>query len=38
MPTKLEDQPHALGYALGETLRSENPERETVSVARDGNR
>src|SRR3954447_3488460 len=36
--TKSEDQPHALGYATGETLRSENEEREAVPVARDGKR
>jgi hypothetical protein len=35
---KLEDQPHVLGYAPGETLRSENAERETEPVARDGER
>jgi len=33
-----ERQPHALGYAAGETLRSENTERETVPVPRDGKR
>jgi hypothetical protein len=32
--TKSEDQPHALGYAAGETLRSENPERETTASHR----
>jgi hypothetical protein len=31
--TKSENQPHALGYAPGQTLRSENAERETVPVA-----
>jgi hypothetical protein len=36
--TKSEKQPHALGYAPGETLRSENTEREAVPVARDGKR
>ena len=36
--TKLEDQPHALGHAPGEALRSENAERETLPVARDGKR
>jgi hypothetical protein len=36
--TKSENQPHALGYAPGETLRSENAEREAVPVARDGKR
>jgi hypothetical protein len=30
---KTENQPHALGYAPGQTLRSENTERETVPVA-----
>jgi hypothetical protein len=34
--TKTENQPHALGYAPGETLRGENAERETVPVASDG--
>jgi hypothetical protein len=33
MRTKSENQPHALGYAPGQTLRSENTERETVPVA-----
>jgi hypothetical protein len=33
MRTKTENQPHALGYAPGETLRSENTEREAVPVA-----
>src|SRR5207248_5160499 len=36
--TKSENQPHALGYAPGETLWSENAERETVPVAGDGKR
>jgi hypothetical protein len=36
--TKSENQPHALGYAPGETLRSENAEREAVPVAGDGKR
>jgi hypothetical protein len=36
--TKLENQPHALGYAPGETLRSENAGRETVPVAGDAKR
>ena len=36
--TKLEKQPHALGYAPGQTLRSENAERETVPVSSDGKR
>jgi hypothetical protein len=31
--TKLEDQPHVLGYAPGQTLRSANPEWEGVPVA-----
>jgi hypothetical protein len=38
MRTKPENQPHALGYAPGETLRSENAEREAVPVASDGKR
>src|SRR3982074_1800208 len=33
--TKSENQPHALGYAPGETLWSENAEREAVPVAGD---
>jgi hypothetical protein len=33
--TKTENQPHALGYAPGQTLRSENTDRETVPIARD---
>jgi hypothetical protein len=36
--TKSENQPHALGYAPGETLRSENAERQAVPVAGDGKR
>jgi hypothetical protein len=36
--TKSENQPHALGYAPGETLRSENSEREAMPVASDGKR
>lgn len=36
--TKLENQPHALGYAPGETLRSQNAEREAVPVTGDGKR
>jgi hypothetical protein len=36
--TKLENQPHALGYAPGQTLRSENAEREAVPVTGDGKR
>jgi hypothetical protein len=38
MRTKTENQPHALGYAPGETLRSENTEREAVPIASDGKR
>jgi hypothetical protein len=38
MRTKSENQPHALGYAPGETLRSANAERDTVPVAGDGER
>jgi hypothetical protein len=38
MRTKSENQPHALGHAPGETLRSENTERETVPVPRHGKR
>jgi hypothetical protein len=38
MRTKSENQPHALGYAPGETLRSENAEREAVPVSCDGER
>jgi hypothetical protein len=38
MRTKSENQPHALGYASGETLRSENSEREALPVASDGKR
>jgi hypothetical protein len=34
--TKSENQPHALGYAPGQTLRSENAEREAVPVPSDG--
>src|SRR5258705_154621 len=36
--TKTENQPHALGYAPGETLRSENAERAAVPIASDGKR
>jgi hypothetical protein len=36
--TKSENQPHALGYAPGETLRSANAEREAVPITRDGKR
>jgi hypothetical protein len=38
MRTKSENQPHALGYAPGETLRSGNTEREAVPIASDGKR
>ena len=38
MRTKSEYQPHALGYAPGATLRSQNAERETVPVTGDGKR
>jgi hypothetical protein len=38
MRVKSENQPHALGYAPGQTLRSENPERQAVPIARDGKR
>jgi hypothetical protein len=38
LQTKTEDQPHALRYAPGETLRSEDADLETVPVARDGKR
>lgn len=36
--TKSEKQPHALGYAPGETLRSTNEKREAVPLAGDGER
>lgn len=36
--TKSEKQPHALGYAPGETLRGENAKRELVQVSGDGKR
>jgi len=36
--TKSENQPHALGYAPGQTLRSEDTKRETVPIAGDGKR
>jgi hypothetical protein len=36
--TKSENQPHALGYAPGEAMRSENTEREAVPVTGDGKR
>jgi hypothetical protein len=38
MRTKSENQPHALGYAPGQTLRGEITEREAMPVARDGER
>jgi hypothetical protein len=38
MRTKSENQPHALGYAPGQTLRSANTEREAVPVTGDGKR
>jgi hypothetical protein len=38
MRTRSENQPHALGHAPGETLRSENAEREAVPVTGDGKR
>jgi hypothetical protein len=38
MRTKTENQPHAITYAPGQKMRSENPEREGVSVASDGKR
>jgi hypothetical protein len=38
MRTKSENQPHALGYAPGETLRSANTVREAVPVASDAKR
>src|ERR1700688_3530394 len=34
--TKSENQPHALGYAPGQTLRSESAERQAVPIPRDG--
>ena len=36
--TKSENQPHALGHAPGQTLWSENTEREAMPVPRDGER
>jgi hypothetical protein len=36
--TKTENQPHALGYAPGETLRGEDAEREAVPIASNGER
>ncbi len=38
MRSKLEDQPHAIAHPPGETLRSEDAEREAVPVARYGER
>jgi hypothetical protein len=38
MRTKSENQPHALGYAPGETLRSADAERQAVPVAGDAER
>jgi hypothetical protein len=38
MRTKSEEQPHALGYAPGETLRGKNAEPEAVPVASNGKR
>src|SRR5439155_3943370 len=38
MRTKSEKQPHALGYAPGQTLRSTNTEREALPIASDGKR
>ena len=38
MQGKLRDQPHALGYAPGQTLRSEDPEREPMPIARNAER
>jgi hypothetical protein len=35
---KLENQPHALGYAPGEEMRSTHEERDTLPVPRDGKR
>jgi hypothetical protein len=35
---KLEDQPHALGYAPGETLWSENTEPEAMPIPCHGKR
>lgn len=37
-PTKSEEQPHALGYAPGQTVRGENTEREALPIARDDKR
>jgi hypothetical protein len=36
--TKSENQPHALGYAPAETLRSANAKREALPIASDGER
>jgi hypothetical protein len=38
MQTKTENQPHALGYAPGQTLRSENTEREALPISRNAER
>ena len=38
MQRKSKDQPHALTHAPGQTLRGENPEREAVPIASDGER
>jgi len=38
MQTKSENQPHALRYAPGETMRSANAEPEAVPVAGDAER
>jgi hypothetical protein len=38
MRTKSENQPHALTHAPGETMRSENAEREAVPITSDGER
>ncbi len=38
VPTKLEDQPHVLGYAPGQTLRCANAEREAMPVSCDAER
>jgi hypothetical protein len=38
MQTKLEDQPHALGYAPVQEMRSANTEREALPIARDDER
>jgi hypothetical protein len=38
MRANSEDQPHALGYAPSETLRSTNAQRKALPVASDGKR